>query len=69
MLLGRESLMEGIFKRSNNDILDLTLFISSAKLYSGSGITLSFCSWDLPLLGVDVAGEGSCGGGPLDLVL
>ena len=61
--------MEGILRRSNNDILDLTLFISSSKLYSGSGMTVYLCVWDLPLLGVDVTGGGSCVGGPLDLVL
>ena len=69
MILGRESLVEGILRRSNNDILALTLFKSSSKLYSNSGITMSFCGWDLPLLGANVASDGSCGGGPLDLVL
>ena len=69
MLLGREFFMEGIFRRSNNDILALTLFRSLAKLYSGSRMTVYFCVWDLPLLGTDVAGGGSCEDGPLDLVL
>ena len=68
MLLGRESIMEGILRRSNNDILDLTLFRSPAKLYSISGMTVYFSVWDLPLLGADVTGGGSCGGGPLDIV-
>ena len=69
MLLGREYLIEGILRRSNNKILALTLFKSLAKLYSGSGMTISFCGWDLPLLGTDVAGGGSYGGGHLDIVL
>ena len=68
MLLGRESLIEGILGRSNNEILDLTLFKSSAKLYLGSRITVSFRGWYLPLLGTDVTGGGSYGGGPLDIV-
>ena len=61
--------MEGILRRLNNDILALTLFRSLAKLYSGSRMTVYFCVWDLPLLGDDVTGDGSCRGDALDLVL
>ena len=42
MLLGKESLMEGILRRSNKDMFALTLLRSLAKLYFGSGMRVSF---------------------------
>ena len=69
ILLGRETFIEGILRRSNNEILSLTLFKCSAKVYSSSGMTVSFCARVLPLLGTSVEGGGSWEGFPLDLVL
>ena len=69
IILGRESCIKWILRISNNEMLALTLLRSSAKLYSGSGMTISFCVCDFPLLGAGVAGGGFYIGGPLDLVL
>ena len=60
--------MEGILRRSNNDMLALNLLRSLAKLYSGSKMRVSFWVWFLPLLGAYVADDDSGGGGPLDIV-
>ena len=60
MLLGIFSLIECIFRISNKYILAFDLFKSSIKLYSTSGIIVSFWEVDLPVLGVDVDGGDLC---------
>ena len=69
IFLGKPSLMDGILIISKREMLAFSLFRSSIRLYSTSGITFSFIYVVLPVVFADIVGGVPCGGKPLLLVL